>query len=132
MDTTLNTISRDDWQNRVHRYTVPAEQLSGKKKLYFSQVGDVPVGDNESVLLHFTAGKAYATIYVYSDMADVVPYLAVEQNARINVFKTVEDARPEPAKEPDKTLDTLEDVPMPIAVSLNLVSGDTKGDGSKD
>ena len=118
MDTTLNTISRDDWQNRVRRYTVPAEQLPGKKKLLLSLAGDIPIGDNESVFLHFVAGKSYATIYVYSDMADLVPYLAVEQNAKINVFKAIE----KPAVEED----------MPIKVDLNLVSGDTKGNGSKD
>lgn len=77
--------------NKVQRYIIPAGQLPGNKKLYFSVIGDVPLGDNQAVLLHYTNNQPYATLYTYEDMADLLPFLQVEQNAKIHVFKDIED-----------------------------------------
>lgn len=76
--------------SKVQRHIIPASQLPGTKKLYFSVIGDVPLGDNQSVLLHYTTNQPYATLYVYDDMADLLPYLQIEQNAKISVFETVD------------------------------------------
>lgn len=111
----------------VKKHIIPASQLPGEKKLYFSVIGDVPLGDNQSVLLHYTANQPYATLYVYDNMADLLPYLQVEQNAKINVFETVTPEDTVSFKE-EVTTDTPKDDPEEAAKEA---SGD-EVDASQD
>jgi len=61
-------------------YVIPiAERSDGSVVARFSSVGDITVQPHEDMLVLFSAGMEHVSVYVYSDITDILAWVARDQ-----------------------------------------------------